>query len=132
MTSLENEAARVRGVRDRFFHAIATLDTGRLRYNVTTDYTLIEDGLVWNLDSLLESLDAMRRGGHTIEYAFEDLTLHAEPPTAWMTYRNRGVVSGPEGADTLIWIESAVFRRERGRWRMALLHSTRLRPRRTP
>ena len=33
------------------------------------------------------------------------------------------------GLQTKRWLESAIFRRERGRWLLAVLHSTKVKPR---
>jgi hypothetical protein len=70
---------------------------------------------------------ALKHDGLSITYRFDDDSIHVAGTIAWMTYRNRGILSGDRGADTLHWIESAVLRREGNSWRMVLLHSTRVR-----
>jgi SnoaL-like domain len=124
----EDEAAGVRSGLDRFFAAISRFDYDGLRAAGTADYVLVEDGLVWNMDSLVATVQGLQKDGLRITYALEDLHPRIAGSVAWTTYRNRGILSGPKGADTLRWVESAVFRKEDGVWKLALLHSTRVRP----
>lgn len=121
------DAAQVRSVRDRFFAAISAYDSASVRGTCTPDYVLIEDGLIWNLDSLLNTVSGLKADRLRIEYGFQDEPVRVEGAAAWMTYRNRGILRGERGADTLHWVESALFRKHDGAWRMALLHSTRIR-----
>jgi hypothetical protein len=124
----EDEVAGVRQALDRFFAAISSFDYPALRAAGTSDYVLLEDGLLWNMDSLVSTVQDLQKGGLTITYTLEDLRPTIAGPVAWATYRNRGILSGPKGADTLRWVESAVLRNEGGTWKLALLHSTRVRP----
>jgi hypothetical protein len=124
----ENEVAGVRHALDRFFAAISRFDYRALRAAGTSDYVLIEDGLVWTMDSLVSTVQDLQKGGLTIAYTLEDFRPTIAGPAAWATYRNRGILSGPKGADTLRWVESVVVRNEGGVWKLALLHSTRVRP----
>jgi hypothetical protein len=87
----------------------------------------VEDGAIWNLDSLNQAVMDLKNGALEIGYTFGDDVVRLEGPLAWMTYRNQGILSGAGGADTLQWVESALFRNEAGEWRMVLLHSTRVR-----
>lgn len=123
---LEAEQASVEHSLQGFFRAISESDFDALRASTTADYVLLEDGLVWNTDSLVAAVEDLQEGGLTISYSFADREVYVHGPIAWMTYRNTGVLSGAAGADTLRWLESAVFRKEGGSWRMALLHSTRV------
>jgi ketosteroid isomerase-like protein len=124
----EDEAAGVRQGLNRFFAAISRFDYQGLRAAGTADYVLLEEGLVWNMDSLVTTVQDLQKGGLTIAYVLEDIRPSIAGSVAWATYRNRGILSGPKGADTLRWVESAVFRKQGRVWKLALLHSTRVRP----
>lgn len=121
------EARHVRGVRDRFFAAISDYDSAAIRALSAADYVLVEDGAIWNLDSLNNAVMGLKNESLRIAYTFDDDSVRVEGPLAWMTYRNRGILSSERGADTLDWVESALFRKHAGAWRLVLLHSTRLR-----
>jgi SnoaL-like domain len=124
----EDAAAGVRAGLNQFYSAISRFDYDGLRAAGTADYILLEDGLLWNMDSLIATVQGLQKDGLRITYALEDLRPRIAGSVAWVTYRNRGILSGPKGADTLRWVESAVFRKEDGVWKLALLHSTRVRP----
>ena len=123
------EAKEVEAARNRFFAAISSYDPDSIRAAATPDIALLEDGLVWSMDSLLSTVTWLEEEGLRIEYAFENDRVRLEGPVAWMTYKNRGILSAEGGADTLHWVESALFREEEGEWKMILLHSTRIEPR---
>jgi ketosteroid isomerase-like protein len=119
--------ARIRDARDRLFAAISASDSKSIRAACTPDYVLIEDGPVWNVDSLVKAVEEMKEGGLRVEYAFGTDSIWVEGPVAWMTYRNQAIMSDERGADTLQWVESAVFLKRSGAWKVALLHSTGIR-----
>jgi hypothetical protein len=54
--------------RDALFAAIAAADTGAIGAAVAPDYVLIEDGAIWNVDSLNQAVLGLRRDGLEIEY----------------------------------------------------------------
>jgi ketosteroid isomerase-like protein len=124
----DDEVAGVRRALEGFFAAISSFDYRALRAAGTADYVLLEDGLVWNMDSLVSTVQDLQKDGLTIAYTLEDFRPSIAGPVAWATYRNRGILRGPKGADTLRWVESAIFRHQGGAWKLALLHSTRVRP----
>jgi ketosteroid isomerase-like protein len=121
------EKPKVEQALHRFFNAIANYDYQGLRNSCTADYQLIEDGSLWTVDTLIEALRPME-GNVKIVYSFENMNAIIEGGIAWLTYKNKAVLTSKEGEENLEWAESAVFRKENDDWKMALLHSTRLKP----
>ena len=47
----------------RLFDGIAEIDSAKIVANVTKDFLLLEDGLVWNMDSLVKAIKPMKNPG---------------------------------------------------------------------
>ncbi|HXF48537.1 MAG TPA: nuclear transport factor 2 family protein [Verrucomicrobiae bacterium] len=122
---VSSEKPKVELALHRFFNAIANYDYQELRNACTADYQLIEDGSFWTVDTLIEAIRPME-GNVKIVYSFENMNATIEGGIAWLTYKNKAVLTSKEGGENLEWAESAVFRKENNVWKMALLHSTRL------
>lgn len=122
--SSQRAAQAVEDTLRAFFDGISTYDYQRLENLTTADYTLIENGPVWALDSLTVRLRQLEEKGATIDYEFSDMETTVAGPTAWMTYKNHGVMSMGEQQQELNWSESAVFRKGDEGWKIVLLHST--------
>jgi len=106
-----------------YFGAISKYDYQSLRNHCTADFVLIEHGLWWNNDSLTNIMKGFE-GKATIAYTFDDIKSHVEGSIAWMTYKNHGLMTMGNKETKYEWSESAVFRKQNGAWKMALLHST--------
>ena len=119
-----SESSHVREARNRFFSAVAQFDYSGVRDAVSPDYVLVQGGRILNLDSLLTDMQRLEDDSGSASFAFDDSTLRVEPPIAWMTYRARRILAHAHRTDTLHRVESAIFRRNGGGWKLALLHST--------
>ena len=117
------ESAQVRDARDAFFGAMARFDEAGIRAAVTPGYLAVRENRLVTLDSLVADLAAMQQESLTVQYAFADSAIQVDPPMAWAVFRSRRIVRLPALADTSFAIESAVFRRDGGGWRLTLLHS---------
>ncbi|MBI4548774.1 MAG: nuclear transport factor 2 family protein [Ignavibacteriae bacterium] len=126
----EKETEAIKQTLFSFFDAISNFDYAALQSSCTSEYVLIEDGATWNIDSLIHIMKGLQESKLRITYSFHNIDVRIEGNIAWMTYENVGILSAETGADTLRWVESALFRKEQSTWRMALLHSTRIRQRR--
>ena len=51
---------------------------------------------------------------------------------AWVSYWNKEEIRREGQLRTVVWLESAVMVRENDRWKIQLLHSTRLEPENYP
>lgn len=113
----------VEAVLTSFFEAISDYDYQTLRELTSDDYTLIENGPVWTLDSLITVMQE-NQGRITFSYELRELETTVEGQTAWMTYKNNGLMTMPDGERNFDWTESAVFHKQGNEWKMVLLHST--------
>ncbi len=107
------------------FACLADSDTERMRSLVTPDFELLEVGELWDLDITLEVMSTLPPGVHRRNY-FDVITSEIRGDTAWVSYWNRATFNSEEGEGMREWLESAVLVQTGGRWKLRVLHSTRL------
>lgn len=117
------QAKEVEAVLTSFFEGISNYDYQALREITAEDYVLIENGPIWNVDSLINVVQQFERET-TISYELTEMETTVEDDMAWMTYKNYGHFKMPDGERNFDWTESAVFRKQGDEWKMVLLHST--------
>lgn len=107
------------------------LDTARIRAYHTDDFILLEQGLVWNNDSiaryLIEEHKRMEEGQYQRLNRFEYIRSVQRQNTIWVAYKNYGTwIKGSDTLRTAQWLESAIAIRENDQWKLQQLHSTRM------
>lgn len=107
------------------FQALSDRDTGQLKSNCTSSFLLLENGLVWNQDSLSQRIVQNKAVSdfkriNTIDF----IDTKVKGDMAWTTYNNQAEVT-KNGQHTLIqWLETAVLLKEGKAWKIEVLHST--------
>jgi len=109
-------------VRD-MFAGFSAFDKEAIQSTCTDDFVLLEQGMVWNIDSLINVLMPLK-GNATLTYRLEDFMTTIRGATAYTHYWNHGLMEMGGEQIRIQWLESAVFRKEGGIWKMSLLHST--------
>ena len=108
------------------YKTLVTLDKAAHTRNVTSDYLLIEDGQVWPLQTELDSFYAGQPDKNKSRNDF--FTIKHFSMAGNMAYivwhlRSEYLTNGKLIKDK-VWNETGVFRKEKGQWKMALLHSS--------
>ena len=107
------------------------LDTARIRAYHTDDFILLEQGLVWNNDSVARYLLDEQKRKEGVQYQrlnrFDYVRSVQRENTIWVAYKNYGTwVKGSDTLGTVQWLESAIAIRENNGWKIQQLHSTRM------
>lgn len=107
------------------FDAIAQLDIDKLKSHCTDDLIIIENGPIWNLDSLIQRLlprksDTSFKRINKIDFLQTEIVGN----TAWTYYINQAAGISNNKPFEVKWIESAVLINQNGIWKIKLLHST--------
>lgn len=110
----------------RFFDGLSLLNDTLIRENTTADFLLLEHGEVWNCDTLLRRISPMKGRAFKRVNEFKFIRTQIKGKTAWVAYDNKAFITVDNRQRTLHWLESATLRYHKGRWRVALLHSTRM------
>lgn len=100
-------------------------DKGQYRALLTADYRLLESGELLDAEG---DMSVMRsptdRYERTDSFDFKSVSVTGD--VGYAVYFLTSAIRDTSGAQTKRWLESAIFRRERGRWLLAVLHSTKL------
>lgn len=108
------------------------LDTEKIEEHHTRDFMLLENGVVWNNDSVANYLGKERKAMEIGQYQrlnhFEWLKAEHHKHSVWVAYHNYG--TWMRKTDTLgsaHWLESAIAIKDQGQWKLQQLHSTAVR-----
>lgn len=112
----------------RLFSALSDLDTARARSCCTSDITILESGKVWNFDSLAMRITTRKALSPDFkrENRFDFIKSEVSENTGYVSYFNYGKISFNGKTTNVKWMETAILKREKGLWKISLLHSTEL------
>jgi ketosteroid isomerase-like protein len=113
------------------FAAMSLHDGEAMRATSTDDFQLLEHGEDWTMQQLV---DAVQPNGNPYERKnfFRQIRARQSGDVAWLSYWNKAEIHSERGMRTIVWLESAVVVKEQDRWKVQLLHSTRLEPNNYP
>ncbi|HTF31092.1 MAG TPA: DUF3828 domain-containing protein, partial [Flavitalea sp.] len=96
--------------------------------NCTSDYLLIENGEIWNME--IERADYRKNAHRKIDrkdyFDFKHVRITGD--MAYAVYGLKSVIIENGETKNKVWNESVVFRKEKGKWKIALIHSTPVTP----
>jgi hypothetical protein len=113
----------IRGV----FQAISSFDMESVRSYCKPDIKILENGKIWNLDSLALRVNQAKAAGNlkrVNKIDFWDTRINGN--VAWTYYNNEALFTSGDKTFSVEWLESAVLVRAKGEWKIAFLHSTTL------
>lgn len=113
------------------FAAMSKHDGAAMQKTSTDDFQLLEHGEVWTMQKLA---DAVQPKGKPYERKnfFSQIQAHQQGKMAWVSYWNKAEINREGAMRTIVWLESAVMVQQDDRWKIQLLHSTRLEPDKQP
>ncbi len=109
-----------------FFNGLSLLNEDTLCYYATTDFQLLEEGEVWNMDTLVNKVMPGKRFNRERVNTFHFIRTEQSGNMAWVSYHNSALFKQGEKQQTVRWLESVVLVKDKGRWKIQLMHSTRL------
>jgi len=119
------EKQAVQKVITDMFQALADRDTDQLKSNCTRDFLLLENGVVWNIDSLTQKINQNKAATDFKRInTFDFLATKVRNNTAWTTYNNQAEVTKNGQHRVIKWLETAVLIKEGKVWKIEVLHST--------
>lgn len=113
------------------FAAISQHDGEAMQETSTEDFQLLEHGEDWTMQDLVEAVEPKGKPYERRNF-FSQIRARQEGNVAWVSYWNKAEISREGGMRTIVWLESAVVVKENNRWKVQLLHSTRLEPDKYP
>lgn len=109
------------------FAAMSKHDGRAMQQTSTDDFQLLEHGEDWTMQKLI---DAVQPKGKPYERKnfFKQMKARQNGDVAWVSYWNKAEIRRESGLRTLVWLESVVVVKEDNRWKVQLMHSTRVEP----
>jgi hypothetical protein len=118
------EKAEVQQVITRFFDALSVTNIPQMKAEVSGDFILLENGEIWTIDTLANKISRPKPEGYLRQNSFDFLSTKIDKNRAYVFYKNKAEISSKTRNATIKWLESAILRKEKGRWRMEFMHST--------
>jgi len=119
----EAEKIKVQNTLTTYFNSLSQRDWDGIRALSTNDFILLENGLVWNNDSLINAME-LYQSGTEISYSFDFHKTEVYDSMAWIFYHNTGTVLTDTTEIKIQWVESVNFIKEGGKWKACFAHST--------
>ena len=119
-----SEKAEVQQVITRFFDALSVTNIPQMKAEVSDDFILLENGEIWTIDTLANKISRPKPEGYLRQNSFDFITTKIDKNRAYVYYKNKAEISSKTRNATIKWLESAILRKEKGRWRMEFMHST--------
>ncbi len=118
------EKGEVQQVITRFFDALSVANIPQMKAEVSDGFILLENGEIWTIDTLANKISRPKPEGYLRQNSFDFIETKIEKNRAWVYYKNKAEITSKMRNATIKWLESAILRKEKGRWRMELMHST--------
>jgi ketosteroid isomerase-like protein len=99
-------------------------DERKYRALLTDDYLLLENGKIFDADGDVATMPKPGADYHRVD-SFEFKKVRVSGDDAYVVYFLRSEITEKGASRNAAWLESVIARREKKRWRVALLHSTR-------
>ncbi|MGB8192659.1 MAG: nuclear transport factor 2 family protein, partial [Chitinophagaceae bacterium] len=112
----------------KLFDGIAQLDIPKIKVYCTNDLMILENGVMWNIDSLANAFKRLKNVTFKRINKIDFISTEVRGTTAWVAYYNTADVTVNGQQRTVDWLESAVLVKEANNWKVKLLHSTALAP----
>lgn len=129
-----NEAEFKRIVENSFQEIWSNMDESKISKYYTEDFLLLEDGEIWNKDSVKIAIkdiksrfESPENKAHKFERInkFEYIKSYSDSNSGWIAYHNYAdILMNGNSIAKIHWIETAIFIKEKNGWRMNALHST--------
>lgn len=105
------------------FAAMSAFDYARMRSVVTDDFQLLEDGEVWDIDTLISAITP-GEDPYVRRNFFSLIRAELNDGVGWVSYWNRATFTVSDSVTEWVWLESALLINDNGEWKLQLLHST--------
>lgn len=123
-THAQDEKVKIQSVVINFFDGLSKLNSDEIKANCTADFVLLENGKVWNTDSLINFIAPLKTMNFKRANTLKFISTDQNNEVAWVSYYNTADITLNAQQMNLKWLESAVLIKEKDGWKIKLLHST--------
>ena len=107
------------------FDALSSRDSVSLKNYCAADILLFENGMTWNLDTLIKKGITLNQATdfkrvNTIDF----INTNVDKTTAWITYNLNSEITRDGKQTSVQWMETVVLVKEKPNWKIKILHAT--------
>ncbi len=109
----------------KLFDALSNSDTAGLKLYGTVDIKFYEYGQIWTIDTLIQGMMVISKAAdykRANKFDFVHTAIHGN--TAWATYYLQSQITRNGKQELVKWMETVVLIKQKGHWKIKLLHST--------
>ncbi|MGJ8682447.1 nuclear transport factor 2 family protein [Paraglaciecola sp.] len=111
------------------FSAISQVNHSKMKAVVTADFQLLEDGEDWDMNDLI---NVIKPSNYVRKNYFNVVKTQSSGDFAWVSYWNKATFTKGELTKDVVWLESAVLIKDANKWKIQMLHSTKIKPEKLP
>jgi hypothetical protein len=113
-------------VQDAFDDVWSKYDSSKLKTHHTNDFMLLENGHVWNNDTIANyQAKGLKRPARKRINSFDFIKFEQYGTSIWAAYHNYATFTGKDGKTTKAqWLESIVAIKTETGWKLKMMHST--------
>jgi ketosteroid isomerase-like protein len=108
----------------KIFDALANRDTVSLKMYCSPDITLYENGMTWNLDTLIQGIKMNQATDFKRINTIDFIDTKVDKDIAWTTYNNQAEIIKNGKHAVIKWIETVILVKDKKSWKVKVLHST--------
>ena len=114
-------------ISNSFQSIFSDLDSTAVLKYYTNDFMLLENGVIWNNDSINSYIrkSQVNKQNYQRLNRFDFVKSVYNQNTIWIAYENYATfVNEKDTLGTAHWLESVIAKKEKGKWKLQQLHST--------
>ena len=121
-----NDEEKIKDVIIQLFDGFAQLDYTKIKKQTTSDFMLLENGAVWNNDTLMKKINWSKNKYESFKRVnrIEFIRTEIRGNTAWTCFYNEADFRMDSTTRFVRWLESAVLIKQRNEWKIQQFHST--------
>ncbi len=120
------DEAQVVAVVETMYRAAVADDLDLFHSVAAPEFYAFDNGKRFDGDALMELIKSLHAAGKVYVWRVTEPQVLVFGDTALVTFVNRGSITDASGTKDHAWLESALLRRDGGRWRIRFFHSTRV------
>lgn len=125
-TSRGADEAAVIATMQAMFVAATNDDLPKFHAIAAGNFYAYDVGKRFDGDALMQLIKSAHAAGKVYVWRVTQPQVQVHGDMAWITYVNEGSVQDAAGKKDVTWLESAVLKKDKSKWRIEFLHSTRV------
>ena len=120
------DQAAVVATMEAMYVAATNDDLSKFHAVAARKFYAYDNGKRFDGDALMELIKSLHAAGKIFVWRVTQAEVQVHGDMAWITYVNEGSVQDASSKKDMAWLESAVLKKYKSKWRIEFFHSTRV------